>query len=233
MSVDAVGDVRIAYEVRGDGRAARARPRARLRPRTAGGRCPTCSREDFRVVLIDNRGVGESDVPAGPYAVSQMAEDVARGARRRGDRARRTCSASRLGGYIAQELALAAPRARPQARARARRRPGGPRSHPMPAAGIEAFAPLPDDGARGRPAPDGRELARRARRARAARARRGDLSPTGSSARRRSRAGRRRRTRARPSTRTTASARSTRRHSCSRAAPTPSSTRGTPSCSAS
>jgi pimeloyl-ACP methyl ester carboxylesterase len=140
MSSTLSGDVRIAYEVRGDGE-----PLVMIHglgyDLHGWGPLPDLLAQDFRVVLIDNRGVGESDVPEGPYAVSQMAEDVAAVMDDAGIDDANVLGVS-LGGYIAQELTLAHPE-RVRKLVLASTAPGGTRSHPMPAAGIEAFTRFP------------------------------------------------------------------------------------------
>ena len=72
---------------------------------------------------------------------SQMAGDARPSSTTRESSAR-TSSASSLGGYIAQELALTYPE-RVRKLVLASTAPGGPRSHPMPAAGLEAFGRFP------------------------------------------------------------------------------------------
>jgi pimeloyl-ACP methyl ester carboxylesterase len=91
--------------------------------------------------LIDNRGVGESDEPEGPYAVAQMAADVVAVLDDAGIERTNLFGVS-LGGYIAQELALTYPE-RLAKLVLASTAPGGPRAHPMPAAGLEAFGKYP------------------------------------------------------------------------------------------
>jgi 3-oxoadipate enol-lactonase len=140
MSYADSSGVRIAYEVRGDGE-----PLVFIHglgyDRFGWGPLPDLLAEDFRVVLFDNRGVGDSDVPEGPYAVSQMAADVVAVLDAAGMEQANVFGVS-LGGYIAQELAVTYPE-RARKLVLSSTAPGGPRSHPMPAAGLEAFGRFP------------------------------------------------------------------------------------------
>jgi 3-oxoadipate enol-lactonase len=134
------GDVRLAYEVHGAGE-----PVVFVHglgyDRFGWGPLPGLLAPDFTVVTFDNRGVGDSDVPEGPYAVAQMAADTA-AVLDAADIATANVFGVSLGGYIAEELALTYPE-------RIRRlvlmstAPGGTRSHPMPAAGLDAFGRFP------------------------------------------------------------------------------------------
>ena len=105
------------------------------------GRLPDLLAERFRVVLIDNRGVGESDAPPGPYSVAEMAADVVGVLDELGIERTNLFGVS-LGGYIAQELALTRPE-RVEKLVLCSTAPGGPKSVPMPAATQEAFARYP------------------------------------------------------------------------------------------
>lgn len=64
--------------------------------------------ETFRCFLVDNRGTGDSDKPAGPYTTAQMADDYAGLIRGLGLGKVRVAGIS-MGGAIAQELALRHP----------------------------------------------------------------------------------------------------------------------------
>jgi pimeloyl-ACP methyl ester carboxylesterase len=62
----------------------------------------------FQCVLIDNRGVGQSDKPTGPYTTARMAQDVAEVADAMGIKQAHAAGIS-MGGAIVQELALLRP----------------------------------------------------------------------------------------------------------------------------
>ena len=86
--------------------------------------------ERFDVILFDNRGIGESDAPSGPYTVPQLASDAVRVLDEAGVERAHVVGTS-LGGMVAQELALSHP-ARVDRLVLACTTPGGPRSRPMP-----------------------------------------------------------------------------------------------------
>jgi pimeloyl-ACP methyl ester carboxylesterase len=132
--------VRIAYEVRGEGEAL-VLVHGLAYDRAGWGCLPDLLAERFRVVLLDNRGVGESDVPAGPYAVAQMADDVV-AVLDDAEIERTNLFGVSLGGYIAQELALAHPE-RVEKLILVSTAPGGPNAHPMPQSTQDVFARYP------------------------------------------------------------------------------------------
>ena len=105
------------------------------------GRLPDLLAERFRVVLVDNRGVGESDVPEGPYTVAQLAEDVAVVLDDAGLERTSLLGVS-LGGYVAQELALTRPGLIDRL-VLCSTAPGGPKAVPMPQSTQDVFARYP------------------------------------------------------------------------------------------
>jgi 3-oxoadipate enol-lactonase len=132
--------VKIAHETRGAGE-----PLVLVHglayDRAGWGRFPDLLAEHFRVVLIDNRGVGESDAPPGPYTVAEMAEDVVGVLDELGIDRTNLFGVS-LGGYIAQELTLTHP-GRVEKLVLCSTAPGGPKAVPMPVATQQVFATYP------------------------------------------------------------------------------------------
>jgi pimeloyl-ACP methyl ester carboxylesterase len=140
VGIAANDDVRIAYEVRGHGE-----PVLFVHglgyDRRGWGPLPDLLAAEFRVLLFDNRGVGESDVPEGPYSVAEMAADGVAVLDAAGVERAHVLGVS-LGGFIAQELALSYP-GRVERLVLCSTSPGGPNQHPMPADGVEAFGRFP------------------------------------------------------------------------------------------
>jgi pimeloyl-ACP methyl ester carboxylesterase len=140
MTVASSNDVKIAYEIRGTGD-----PLVLVHglayDRAGWGSLPDLLAERFSVILLDNRGVGESDAPPGPYSVAQMAADVAAVLDDCGLAKTHLFGVS-LGGYIAQEFTLTWPE-RVDKLVLCSTAVGGPRAVPMPLATQEVFAKYP------------------------------------------------------------------------------------------
>jgi pimeloyl-ACP methyl ester carboxylesterase len=94
-----------------------------------------------RVVTFDNRGIGESDKPEGPYTAAQMAGDALQVLDEAGIERAHVLGAS-LGGMIAQELAVTAPE-RVDRLVLCCTTPGGADTVPMPEATVRLFAEAP------------------------------------------------------------------------------------------
>jgi pimeloyl-ACP methyl ester carboxylesterase len=84
----------------------------------------------FDVILFDNRGIGASDAPPGPYTTAELAADSLQVLDEAGVEQAHVVGTS-LGGMVAQELALAAPE-RVDRLVLVCTLPGGARSFPMP-----------------------------------------------------------------------------------------------------
>ncbi len=91
-----------------------------------------------RVLTFDNRGIGESDKPEGPYTARQMADDALQVLDEAGVDRAHVVGAS-LGGMIAQELAVIAPE-RVDRLVLCCTTPGGPDAFPLPEVTVKLFA---------------------------------------------------------------------------------------------
>jgi pimeloyl-ACP methyl ester carboxylesterase len=148
------GSTRIAYELRGTQH--RRRPWLVLiqgmgLDRLGWGPVLRKLGRRFRLVLVDNRGVGRSDRTADSFAVADMAADVVAVLDAAGIRRAHVIGAS-LGGMVAQELAITHPE-RVDGLVLACTTPGWPFAYPMPAASVRligATARLPAGEARRR-----------------------------------------------------------------------------------
>ena len=109
--------VRIAVGARGRGRRRSCSCTGSATRAGAGSRSLDGLAERFEVILFDNRGIGESDVPPGPYTAAEMAADVEQVLDEAGVERAHVLGTS-LGGMVAQELALDEPGARRPPRAR-------------------------------------------------------------------------------------------------------------------
>lgn len=102
-----VGDIQIAYEIHGEGH-----PLVLISGVGYGGwfwhQVVPALAEHFQVVTFDNRGAGGTDKPDGPYTTAMMAADTAGLLDALGVQKAFVLGHS-LGGFIAQELALARP----------------------------------------------------------------------------------------------------------------------------
>jgi 3-oxoadipate enol-lactonase len=97
--------------------------------------------ERYRVVSYDNRGVGESEIPPGPYTVAQMAGDALQVLDEAGIERAHVVSAS-LGGMVAQHLA-AQHAERVDRLVLACTHPGVEDGYPMPQVTVDLFAQAP------------------------------------------------------------------------------------------
>jgi pimeloyl-ACP methyl ester carboxylesterase len=97
--------------------------------------------ERYRVVSYDNRGIGESEVPPGPYTVEQMAGDALQVLDEAGIERAHVVSAS-LGGMVAQHVAAHHP-GRVDRLVLACTHPGVDDGYPMPQVTVDLFAEAP------------------------------------------------------------------------------------------
>jgi pimeloyl-ACP methyl ester carboxylesterase len=106
-TVQVPGGIHLAYEVVGEGEPILLIPGTGQGGKLWSLQVPSYS-ERYRCILLDNRGVGSSDVPVDGYTTRQMADDAATVLRLLGI-ARAHISGQSMGSAVAQELALGHP----------------------------------------------------------------------------------------------------------------------------
>ena len=89
----------------------------------------------FDVILFDNRGIGASEAPPGPYTAAELASDALQ-VLDEAEVERAHVLGTSLGGMVAQELALAEPE-RVDRLVLACTTPGGAQAFPLPARTVE------------------------------------------------------------------------------------------------
>jgi pimeloyl-ACP methyl ester carboxylesterase len=132
------GDVRLAYEVLGERGDAVLFVHGLGYSRLGWGPGPALLADAFRVVLFDNRGVGESDAPPGPYTVAELVADAVAVLDAVGAERAHVVGVS-LGGYVAQELAVTHPERVGKLVLVSTAVASGEGAHPMPQRGIDGF----------------------------------------------------------------------------------------------
>jgi 3-oxoadipate enol-lactonase len=73
----AVGDIKMYYEVHGQGEPLLLIMGFGGSVLDWGWTLPPRLAERYRIIMFDNRGAGRSDQPPGPYGIKQMADDAA------------------------------------------------------------------------------------------------------------------------------------------------------------
>jgi 3-oxoadipate enol-lactonase len=95
----------------------------------------------YRVLSYDNRGIGESEIPPGPYSVAELADDALQVLNEAGVERAHVLGAS-LGGMVAQLLAAEQPE-RVDRLMLAGTTPGGAAAYPLPQQTLALMAEAP------------------------------------------------------------------------------------------
>jgi pimeloyl-ACP methyl ester carboxylesterase len=132
------GGVRIRWETRGEGEPVLLVQGLGYTLEMWHRVAPVIADAGFRVVSFDNRGVGRSDVPPGPYAYADMAADAVAVLDAAGIESAHVYGVS-MGGAISQQLAIDAPE-RVRSLVLGATYCGGPAFHPAEPEVYEALA---------------------------------------------------------------------------------------------